>query len=299
MTRGPLTIRRLIRGDEEALDAFLQQHADSSLFLRSNLRAGGIVDEGRPLQASYVAQIEDGRVRGVVAHAWNGNLIFQTPELDWAPELAREAVRASRRPIKGLIGCWAQVSAARAGLGLNGASAFMCSREALLSLPLSSLQVPDPLRRGQWLCRLPIPPEMDLLAVWRRDFQVDTIGEPPFEGMVAECRRSLERHLGEESLFVLVDGQTLASTCTFNARLPDCVQIGGVWTPPELRNRGYARAVVAGALELARDHGVQRAVLFTHEDNRSALKAYRSLGFQSCGDYGLILFNDGHRPSGP
>ncbi len=286
-------IRVLTAGDEERLDAFLREHADSTLFLRSNLRAAGIVDGGRPLQATYAAWVEDNKVQGVVSHAWNGNLIFQARE--HAAELARAASASSKRLVKGLIGCWDQVSEAREALRLAGARTFVSSKEHLFSVELSRVRVPGRLERGDWICRLPRGPEMDLLSVWRRDFQVDTIGEPPFDGMVAECRKGLERHLGEGSLFVLVDGQTLASTCTFNARVPDCVQIGGVWTPPQLRERGYGRAVVAGALQLALREGVSKAVLFTDQHNHSARAAYEGLGFERVGDYGLILFSDGHR----
>ncbi len=67
----------------------------------------------------------------------------------------------------------------------------------------------------------------------------------------------------------------------YNAALPTCVQIGGVWTPPLLRSRGYARAAVAGALLAARERGVPRSVLFTEEDNHPAKAAYRALGYRA------------------
>ena len=286
-------IRVLTAGDEDRLDAFLLAHAESSLFLRSNLRAGGVVDQGRPAQATYAVWEEGGQVRAAVSHAWNGNLIFQAPTR--ATELAQAAVRGSGRPVRGLVGPWNQVSTARADLKLSQATTFMDSKEDLFALDLDRLRLPPALSTGAWECRLPSPSEMDALALWRRDFQVDTIGEPPFEGMVAECRKSLERHLGDHSLFVLVDRGALASTCTFNARVPDCVQVGGVWTPPAFRSRGYGRAVVAGALRHAQAEGVTRAVLFTGERNHSARAAYEALGFVRVGDYGLVLFNDGHR----
>jgi len=45
-------LRTLQPGDEAALDAFLARHAESSMFLRSNARAAGLVDRGEPLQAT-------------------------------------------------------------------------------------------------------------------------------------------------------------------------------------------------------------------------------------------------------
>ena len=79
---------------------------------------------------------------------------------------------------------------------------------------------------------------------------------------------------------------------TFNARLADTVQIGGVWTPRALRGRGHARAVAGGSLLAARAAGVSRAVLFTPERNHAAQRAYESLGFRPIGDYSVIIFAD-------
>jgi predicted GNAT family acetyltransferase len=80
--------------------------------------------------------------------------------------------------------------------------------------------------------------------------------------------------------------------CAFNAAAGGVVQLGGVYTPPRLRGRGYARSVVAGALVLAQAEGADRAVLFTGEQNAAALKAYRALGFRDVGDYSLLLFKE-------
>jgi predicted GNAT family acetyltransferase len=86
-----------------------------------------------------------------------------------------------------------------------------------------------------------------------------------------------------------VDG-ALVAYAGYNATTPRCVQIGGVWTPPPLRRRGYARAAVAGALVAARDRGVARSILFTGVENRAAQSAYTALGYERVGDYGLVLF---------
>ena len=76
---------------------------------------------------------------------------------------------------------------------------------------------------------------------------------------------------------------------SFNARIKEAVQIGGVWTPPELRNRGYGRSAVAASLLEARSEGVEKAILFTGGDNIPAQKAYTSLGFQPIGRYRIFL----------
>src|SRR5256886_4418395 len=41
--------------------------------------------------------------------------------------------------------------------------------------------------------------------------------------------------------WLLVAGETPVSYAVFNAMLPEIVQIGGVWTPPEFRDRKSTR----------------------------------------------------------
>ena len=65
-----------------------------------------------------------------------------------------------------------------------------------------------------------------------------------------------------------------------------------MFTPPELRGRGYARAAVAGSLLDARSAGARRSTLFTNLENVAAIRAYEALGYERIGDYGLILFAD-------
>jgi uncharacterized protein len=71
------------------------------------------------------------------------------------------------------------------------------------------------------------------------------------------------------------------------------VQICGVWTPPALRVKGYAKSVVARSLLDARSQRVKRAILFTGDNNQAAKAVYRGIGFLPTGEkYGLILFEE-------
>ena len=112
--------------------------------------------------------------------------------------------------------------------------------------------------------------------------------EPAGPDLRARSGVSIELLHADGSDFVLEDRGELVSYCCYNARIAEAVQIGGVWTPPPLRSRGYARAVVAGALLAARAQGASRAILFTPESNLPAQHAYLPLGFTEVGDYGLV-----------
>ena len=281
---------RLLRpGDESALDTFLAGHADTSMFLRSNSRSAGLTDQGKPMQATYVAAIVDGRIAGVAAHCWNGMVLVQAPDKGHAAAVTREAVRRSGRFVTGFSGPWDQVVAAREALGLEGAPAGKNSRDELYVLDLARLVVPPALSVGDVRCRHPERGELELLVQWRTQFALEALGAPDSPELREASRDDVRLQHERGTDWLLVAGETPVSYAVFNAILPEIVQIGGVWTPPEFRGRGYARAVVAGSLVVARKHGVQRAVLFADPANDAARRAYIYLGFRIVGDYGLVL----------
>jgi uncharacterized protein len=280
-------VRALRPGDEAALDPFLARHADSSMFLRSNARAAGLVDRGQPLQGTYVAAFEHGEIVAVAAHCWNEMVLVQAPV--YVEAVVTEAVRRSGRSVAGFSGPWRQVVAAREALGLGDAPAIKDSREDLYSLDLRDLLVPSALAAGKVRCRHSEDRELDLLVEWRVAFSVEALGAPDDPELREASRDNVLLHHARHSDWVLLDGDTPVSYSVFSAMLPQIVQVGGVWTPPALRGRGYGRSVVAGSLLAAREQGVERAVLFADPLNPAAKRAYLALGFRIVGDYGLVL----------
>ena len=274
-------------GDEKALEAFLLPHTDSSMILRSNLRAGGLVYQGKPYQADYMAAVSGNQITGVAAHAWHGHLLLQAPEQITA--LMHAFAPHIKRPVEGMLGPTSQVVGARMALGLSNSRAILESREDLFSLNLSQLAVPEALRAGRFQCRHSRKEDMDLLIQWRVAYSMETMHEKETSDLWNLSRQTIERIHSEGSLWVLLDGDRLVSMTAFNARLPDSVQVGGVWTPPELRSRGYARCAVAGSLLEAREKGAERAILST--ENAAARRAYLALGFRIIGDYCILRFD--------
>ena len=125
---------------------------------------------------------------------------------------------------------------------------------------------------------------------WRVAYSIEALAIADGPDLAATSRVEIDRLQREGSQWIVLDGGRPVSYSAFNARLPDIVQVGGVWTPPEMRGRGYGRAAVAGSLLDARAAGVDRAVLFTGEENGPARAAYEALGFRIVGDYALVIF---------
>jgi len=283
-------IRLLQPGDEIALETFLLPRLETSMFLIGNMRASGLAYNGECYTGHYVAAFEEGEMVGVVAHYWNGILITQaTVHLD---ALWRAVVTASRRPIKGILGPHEQVRVIKSALEFDSAAFQLDQRENLYSLALRDLVIPEALRTDQVKGRRVETRDLDILTRWRVGYEVETLGEEENDQLWAHERAMAERVIHDGNTWILeAQGQPVA-TSAFNSRIREAVQIGGVWTPPELRRRGYARCVVAQSLLDARDEGAEKAILFTGEQNIPAQKAYTALGFRYIGDYHLLMLRE-------
>lgn len=280
-------LRVLESGDEAALQAFLLRRVDSSMFLLGNMRAVGLRDEGRTYQGTYVAAWQGGEIVGVAAHYWNGNLVLQAPAA--LEPLCRAILEVSGRPLRGLVGPAGQVEVARRFLGLAEAAVQLDEEEHLYSLALEELRVPPPLAAGQLQGRRIELRDVELLTAWRVGFSVESLGDEESPRLWASCRATVERGMAEGRIWLLEDEGRPVSTTAFNTAIREAVQVGGVWTPPEQRCRGYGRAAVAASLLAARAEGATRGVLFTGQENVPAQRAYEALGFRRVGDYRLLL----------
>jgi predicted GNAT family acetyltransferase len=280
-------IRVLKPGDEAALEAFLLPQVESSMFLIGNMRAAGLADDGQTYQGTYAAKLEAGKIVSVVAHYWNQNLVLQAP-VDLVA-LCAEAVKGSGRPIRGLIGPSDQVGVAKEALDIDSSNVQMNETEKLYSLELEDLVVPGSLASGKVKGRRIESGDVDLLTKWRAAFAVEALGEEDGPQLRQQCQEVTERSVREKRTWVLEDEGRPVACSSFNTAIEEAVQVGGVWTPPDLRRRGYGRAVVAASLLDARTEGVRKSILFTGEDNTAAQKAYEALGFRRIGDYSIVL----------
>lgn len=280
----PEIMVRLARsGDEGALQNFLERHADTSLYLRFFLAEGGLVDDGKPLQGTYATAFDGPEVVGVAMHNWQGAVFLQAPAK--ATELTRAAVKHTGRKCIALLGPFAQAQEVHRGLGSRPAS--KCAKEGLFTLNIGEMIRPHS-DSSTLICRRARPDDLAFLLDWRHRYEIESTGLPDTDATREFARSAIEGHVGRGEAFVLEASGVPVSLCTRNARAAESMQIGGVWTPPELRNRGYGRAVVWGTLKQAAREGVTRAVLFT--DNPAARRSYETLGFRQIDEFGIFIY---------
>lgn len=284
---GETIIRILSQGDEPALEAFLLPRTASSMFLIGNMRASGLIDKGQTYQGTYAARFIDGKISAVAAHYWNKILVLQAPD-DPAP-LCELAIRRSGRALGGLVGPRDQVGMAKQALRIEESNIQKDETEKLYRLDLVSLVIPSALASGRVKARRMGPGDVDLIAEWRVGYAIEASNAKDSSELSAQWRIASERAAKEGRTWILEDQAEPVACSSFNAVIDEAVQVGGVWTPPQFRSRGYARAVVASSLLDARAEGAKTGILFTGEDNIPAQKAYEALGFQHIGDYRILL----------
>ena len=143
------------------------------------------------------------------------------------------------------------------------------------------------------------PRDVEQVTEWLVAFALESLGEEESPRLWERTRATVERKMEQGTTWILEDGGRPVSTSGFNTTTAEAVQIGGVFTPPELRCRGYGRAVVAASLLDARAEGVQSSILFTGVGNIPAQKSYEALGYRHIGAYRLILLLEPATPRLP
>lgn len=272
------------------LNRFLMPRAESSLVLLSNTLLGGLEYRGEIFQGTYAAYLDDDTITGVAAHYWNGMVFFQAPEN--AARLFQAVVAASGRKCTGIAGPYDQVQRVLPGILAKKRLPAMNSRDTLFSLNLDTLAIPGLLQRGEVKCRSPADDEIPAMIDMRIAFMRELTGTDSRAPLEDEAREIVRYQQQTNNHWLLEAGGKIVATSAISAGIPEVVQIGGVYTLPEYRNRGYGRAVVAGSLLYARARGVSQAILFTGTDMPAAQKVYTALGFRPIGEYGLVIFQE-------
>ncbi len=276
--------RPALPADAARLVPFLEGHLAGSMFPLGAILRGDLIAPGAALPSFYAMHgwLAEGAAEVVafLGLTQGGTLLPQGPGADWAafrPHLAGRAVAAA-------VGPAAQVPLLLEGLGLAACPRRSDKDEPGFDLWLERLVMPDVMGyRLQPLTRALLP----LAAEWRSLYLQELQSLPP-EAAQARADEDVWRWLLAGDHRLLMAGDKPVALTGFNARLPDVVQVGAVFTPTDLRGRGLARRAVALHLAEARAQGIRRAVLFAA--SAAAATAYRAIGFQPQGRMAIVEF---------
>ncbi len=284
-------IRKLTDSDKTNLEDYLSNYPDTTMFLRGNIRQAGLVFSGQRHGGDYWGCLKkDGAITGVVALFWNGNIMMQADSDTILRDILDYARQEIDRPIAGVLGDEKLARVIKDAFGFDGHEYMLDACEKLYALNLADLIIPQAKDEADYAMVHASQIAEDVLRQWCHDYEVEAIGRTPGEELELFLDEQVSRRQKRDSdTWVLLRNNVPVCFSGFNARLPDTVQIGPVWTPVDCRSQGYARLLVAKTLEKARDEGVVKSILFTNLPQ--ACKAYEAAGFKRVGNYQLSLLS--------
>lgn len=110
----------------------------------------------------------------------------------------------------------------------------------------------------------------------------EEVGIDPLERDAAGYRERIRELIEKKRSVIRVVEGRIAVKCEYSAVTADAVQLMGVWTHPDFRRRGLARAMLREVCgHLARKG--RTVTLFVNDFNRPAVDLYESLGFERIG----------------
>ena len=124
--------------------------------------------------------------------------------------------------------------------------------------------------------------DRELLIGWMDAF----VAEALHGGFHDDSAAWLERSLAgpDSGIELWIDAGEPVSFAGYGGLTPNGIRIGPVYTPPELRRRGYASALTAELTQMLLDQGRTFCFLFTDLSNPTSNSIYQRIGYEPVSD---------------
>jgi uncharacterized protein len=223
--------------------------------------------------------------------AWAGlmtppfNIVVARPAQAAIAGFAADALRSEGVSLPGVTGALPEVDDfADAWERLTGVK-----RRLRMAHGVYALQTVRQPRAVNGEMRFATDPDRALLADWLRAFTAEaTPAESPHLDVGEIVDRRLESSRGGFALWD--DADATVSLSGFGGETPTGVRIGPVYTPPALRRRGYASALVAELSRRLLDSGRAYCFLYTDLANPTSNRIYQDVGYERVCDSAAYVF---------
>ena len=217
---------------------------------------------------------QDGTVVAAALMTPPFNLVLAKPRTGAALGLLAEQLHGLGVELPGVTGAVPEVDGfAAAWERLAGVRRRVRMRQGICAAEAARppVSVPGRLRRAT-------PADRPLVIDWWRAFEDESL---PADGARIGAEANADRRLASAAGGIaLWEDVRPVSLAAFGGRTPHGVRIGPVYTPPELRRRGYASALVAELTQDLLDEGRDFCFLYTDLANPTANLLYRTIGYE-------------------
>ena len=281
-----MILRRLNGAEEflEAAGAFLAaREAEHNLML--GLAGRLVAEPARHGNEPYLAVVTDAEtVVGAFLRTPPHNLVLSELDDPAAVDLVAADLLEIDPTLPGVLGPKAAAARfASAWQQLGGASGRVAMGERIYRADRTHAPagVPGRMRAHE-------PADRETTLRWLREFADEAIapGSPPLD-----AEDWLESRLREpEGGVVIWEDASPVSFAGFGNPTPTGIRVGPVYTPRELRRRGYATALVAALTEVLLRRGRRYCFLFTDLANPTANSIYQRIGYTPVTDVDQWVF---------
>lgn len=264
---------------------FLERYEDTSQFLMNNLTNYGSTIGEAPHSGNFKVIVENNKVFGVFCLTKKGILLQQSIE-DFS-DLVYESCMAEAQPIKGIVGDWS-CQEAMFNKVCEMQPEFNPSFNSVEVLFSYKLSPEDPrLEFNANSSRLSMEDYDDFLPLrlgYLKELNL------PDQLSADEKRYLFESGVSNQTWWGMKIDEELVSIAGLNSSSASIGQVGGVYTKPSHRRKGYSRSLMFHMLKDCLElHGHNKSILFTGEEDRHAYKLYESMGYDRVGKFALIL----------
>ena len=202
-------------------------------------------------------------------------------ELGNAPELIVSDLIANDWPVPGVLGPTRAARAlARTRARISGKAYGEGMRQRVYELKevMPPQAIPGRLR-------VAVEDDVALISEWIYGFMQDafTAGER------AKAHELAQSRVDDGAIYVWEDGKPVSMAAKARPT-SNGITVNLVYTPPELRRRGYATACVAGLSQLLLDSGWKFCALFTDLSNPTSNHIYQRIGYRPVCDFNEFIF---------
>jgi len=279
----------------------LQAHSDAPAFLaaaapvlagdeaRHNLVYGicsTLVDVPEAYPTAHLWTVADDAVVGAAVMTPPFNVVVARPLDPDVMSFAARVLHEEGIAVPGVTGAVPEVGDfARAWQELTGAGLHLRMSQGIYAA--REVQLPEGTPGGSRPAR---PEDRKVVVDWLRAFQAEAL---PADAPQANLDALFERRLVSSTAgFELWDdGSKPVSLCGYGGRTPHGIRIGPVYTPPELRGRGYGSALTAALTQQLLDGGRRFCFLFTDLANPTSNSIYQRIGYRPVSDVDLWSFD--------
>jgi RimJ/RimL family protein N-acetyltransferase len=278
-------VEKVSAENQERMIAFLKDHDDYSLFLLGNFENYGANLGEAPYSGNYKLICTDDVVVAVFCLTKKGSLLIQSIIKEPIFDCVLAACLEEKTPITGLVGDWEFC---------HVFWQFLKEKKIIQTETFSSKEI---LYQANLSNILPIP-QLNVRLLGTNDYaqwkplRLDYLSEEGFPNDLSD-KQLLELFIdkcNKKIIWGFFFNSQLVSIADLNAKAFDLGQLGGVYTAPRFRQKGYSKAVIHRLLaDLKTIHSIHKLIIFTGEKNLPAQKLYESIGVKQVGYFALLF----------